>query len=55
MTAVYRTYIDFSDLIPSFIYSFALLLFPLGVVFIILAVGLLAIGFVAWAYLPRSM
>src|SRR5438874_424864 len=55
MTAVYRTYIDFSDLIPSFIYSFALLFFPLGSVFVILGFGLLAIGSVAWTYLPRSM
>jgi MFS family permease len=55
MTAVYRTYIDFSDLIPSFIYSFALLYFPLGSVFVILGFGLLAIGAVAFVYLPRSM
>ena len=55
MTAVYRTYIDFADLIPSFIYSFALLVFPLGSVFVILGFGLLAIGVVAWTYLPRSM
>jgi MFS family permease len=55
MTAVYRTYIDFSDLIPSFIYSFALLWFPLGSVFIILGLGLSVVGLVAFAYLPRSM
>jgi MFS family permease len=55
MTAVYRSYIDCSDLIPSFIYSFALLLFPLGAVFVILGLGLCAVGLVAWRYLPRSM
>jgi predicted MFS family arabinose efflux permease len=55
MTAVYRSYIDFSDLIPSFIYSFALLVFPLGIVFTLLGLGLSVIALVAWAYLPRSM
>ena len=55
MAGVYRTYIDFSDLIPSLIYSFALLYFPLGTVFIILALGLAAVGVVSWAYLPRSL
>ena len=55
MTSVYRTYIDFSDLIPSFIFSFALLYFPLGVVFIILAGGLAIVGLVSWLYLPRTM
>ncbi|MFL5259682.1 MAG: MFS transporter [Hyphomicrobiales bacterium] len=55
MTAVYRSYIDFSDLIPSFIYSFALLLFPLGIVFTLLGLGLSVIAIVAWRYLPRSM
>jgi Major Facilitator Superfamily len=55
MTAVYRTYIDFADLIPSFIYSFALLVFPLGIVFIILALGLLMIALIAWVHLPRTM
>jgi MFS family permease len=55
MTAVYRTYIDFSDLIPSFIFSFALLYFPLGIVFVILGLGLAVTGLVSWIYLPRSM
>ena len=38
MTGVYRSYIDFSDLLPSLIYSFVLLAFPLGSVFCILGV-----------------
>jgi MFS family permease len=55
MTGVYRSYIDFSDLLPSLIYSFVLLAFPLGSVFYILGAWLAIVGFVAWRYLPRSM
>ena len=55
MTAVYRTYIDFSELIPSFVFAFALLWLPIGTVFIILGVSLAAIGVVAWRYLPSSL
>jgi MFS family permease len=55
MTAVYRTYIDFSELIPSFLFAIALAFFEIGSVFIILA-GLQAIaGLVSWRYLPRSL
>ncbi len=55
MTGVYRSYNDLSDLLPSLIYSFVLLAFPLGTVFYILGVWLAVVGFVAWRYLPRSM
>lgn len=55
MTGVYRSYIDLSDLLPSLIYSFVLLAFPLGTVFFILGVWLAIVGLVAWRYLPRSM
>jgi MFS family permease len=55
MTGVYRSYIDLSDLLPSLIYSFVLLAFPLGSVFYILGIWLGIVGFVAWRYLPRSM
>ncbi len=55
MTGVYRSYIDFSDLLPPLIYSFVLLAFPLGSVFYILGAWLAIVGFVAWRYLPRSM
>lgn len=55
MTAVYRSYIDFSELIPSFLFAIALAFFEIGSVFIILA-GLQAIaGLVSWRYLPRSL
>ncbi|MFM8746076.1 MAG: MFS transporter [Aestuariivirga sp.] len=55
MAAVYRTYIDCSELIPAFFFAFALLFFPIGVVFVILAGALGVVAWVAWRYLPRSL
>jgi predicted MFS family arabinose efflux permease len=55
MTAVYRTYIDFSELIPSFLFAAALVCFEIGVVFVILAVLLAGISIVSWWYLPKSL
>lgn len=55
MTAVYRSYIDFSELVPSFIFVFALSFFEIGSVFVILGAGLAIIGAVSWKFLPRSM
>jgi hypothetical protein len=55
MAAVYRTYIDFSELIPSFLFAIALSYFEIGAVFVILA-GLQAIsGLYSWRYLPKSL
>jgi hypothetical protein len=55
MSAVYRTFLDLSDLIPSMIFALALLWLPVGSVFVILSVGLAAVGFLSWMYLPRSL
>jgi hypothetical protein len=55
MTAVYRTYIDFSELIPGFVFAFALLWLPIGMVFVILSFALAIIGWVSWRYLPKSL
>ena len=55
MAAVYRTYIDFSELIPSFLFAIALLWLPIGMVFVIMGSGLGIIGLVAWRYLPRAL
>jgi len=55
MTAVYRTSIEFSELIPSFIFAFALLWFEIGVVFVILGLWLGVMSFLTWRYLPRSL
>jgi MFS family permease len=55
MAAVYRSYIDCSELIPAFVFAFALLWLPIGTVFVILAAALFVIGLVAWRYLPGSL
>ena len=55
MSGVYRTYLDFSDLLPNVIFSFALLYMPLAGVFIILSLWLAIAGVTAWRYLPASM
>ena len=55
MSAVYRTHIDCSELIPSFVFAFALLWLPIGMVFVILAGALAVIALVAWRYLPKSL
>lgn len=55
MTAVYRTSIEFSELVPPFIFAFALLWFEIGAVFVILGLWLGVCGFLAWRYLPRSL
>ncbi len=55
MSAVYRTYIDFSELIPAFLFAIALLWLPIGMVFVIMGAGLGIIGLVAWRFLPRSL
>ncbi len=55
MTAVYRTSIEFSELVPSFIFAFALLWFEIGAVFVILGLWLGVMSFVTWRYLPRSL
>lgn len=55
MAAVYRTYIDCSELIPGFVFAIALLFFPIGAVFVILAAALAVIGYVSWRHLPKSL
>jgi MFS family permease len=55
MAAVYRTYIDFSDLIPAMIFAVALSYFDIGIVFIILGASLVIMGALSFRYLPKSM
>ena len=55
MTAVYRTSVEFSELVPSFIFAFALLWFEIGAVFVILGLWLGALSALTWRYLPRSL
>jgi MFS family permease len=55
MAAVYRTYLDFSELTPPLVYSVVLAFFGLGAVFTTLGFLAAACGIVAWRYLPKSM
>jgi MFS family permease len=55
MAAVYRTFIDFSELIPGMIFAIALQYFEVPVVFVILGFGMLATALISWRYLPKSM
>jgi hypothetical protein len=55
MTAVYRTFIEFSDIVPGFIFAIALSFFDIGVVFIILGICLSSLAYITWRYLPKSM
>lgn len=55
MTAVYRTYLDLSELLPPLAYSLVLAFFGLGGVFAALGVFSAICGYYTWRYLPRSM
>ena len=55
MTAVYRTYLDFSELTPPLVYSVVLAFFGLGAVFATLALFMVVCGLIVWRYLPRGM
>jgi MFS family permease len=55
MATVYRTYIDFSDLIPAMIFAVALSYFDIGIVFVILGTSLVIMGALSFRYLPKSM
>lgn len=54
MTAVYRTYLDLSELTPPLIYSVVLAFTGLGGVFATLALFLAICGWLTWRYLPKS-
>jgi MFS family permease len=55
MTAVYRTYLDLSELLPPLVYSVVLAFFGLGAVFVTLGVFTAICGLITWRYLPKSM
>lgn len=55
MTAVYRTYIDLSELLPSIAFAFALSFFEIGSVFVIIGIAQGIFGFISWKHLPKSM
>ncbi|MEP9388538.1 MFS transporter [Mesorhizobium sp. KR9-304] len=55
MSAVYRTYLDLSELLPPLVYSVVLAFFGLGAVFATLGVFSALCGWLTWRYLPKSM
>jgi len=55
MTAVYRTYLDMSELLPPLAYAVILGFTGLGGVFVALGLFCAVCGWVAWRHLPRSM
>nr|WP_246677443.1 MFS transporter [Mesorhizobium sp. B2-3-12] len=55
MAAVYRTYLDFSELTPPLVCSVVLAFFGLGSVFVTLSLLAAFCGFMTWRYLPKSL
>ncbi len=55
MTAVYRTYLESSELLPPLVFTVVLVWFDLGAVFVVLAAFVGASAGIAWRFLPRSM
>lgn len=55
MTSVYRTYFEFSELLPSFVYSIVLAVFGFGSIFIALSVLMLFGAWMVWRHLPKGM
>lgn len=55
MTAVHRTNLDLSDLLPAFVYSIILGFTGLGGVFVALGLFSAFCAWMAWRHLPRSM
>jgi MFS family permease len=55
MAAVYRTYLDFSELTPPLVYSVVLAFFGLGSVFATLGILTAVCGVVTWLYLPKRL
>ncbi len=55
MTAVYRTYLDLSDLLPPLVYSIVLGFFSLGAIFAALGAFVAICGAITWRYMPKSM
>lgn len=55
MAAVYRTYLDFSELTPPLVYSVLLAFFGLGSVFAALGCLMLLCAVISWLHLPKSL
>ncbi len=55
MTAVYRTNLDLSELLPPLVYSIILGFTGLGGVFVALGIFMAVCAWLSWRHLPRSM
>ena len=55
MSAVYRTYLDLSELLPPLVYSVVLAFAGLGGVFATLGLFLAFCGWLTWRYLPKGL
>ena len=55
MAAVYRTYLDLSDLLPPLLYAIVLAFFGIGAVFTTLGLFCAVCAVLTWRYLPKSM
>jgi MFS family permease len=55
MTAVYRSYMDFGELLPPLAYGVLLAFFDLGVVFVAMGALLVVCAAFSWRFLPRRL
>lgn len=55
MTAVYRTYLDASDLLPPLVYGVLLTWFDLPVIYLALMLLMLAIAWTCWRHIPARL
>ncbi|NMD08306.1 MAG: MFS transporter [Phyllobacteriaceae bacterium] len=55
MTSVYRTFIEVSDLLPGIIFAFVLTIFPTQAVYVLVGGLALAMAFITWKHLPKSL
>ena len=55
MAAVYRTFIEMSELLPSIIYAVVLRYYDVSIVFILLGLSVSLMSALVWRHLPKSM
>ena len=55
MTAVYRSYLEIGDLLPSLVFGIVLIWLPLGSVFTVYGLACVLYAAVCWRWLPRGL
>ena len=55
MASVYRTFIEFSELLPGVIFAIVLTQFETAAVFTVLGLSILGVAALSWRYVPKSM